>query len=79
MNEIDGSDGVIFFVLQEIINGKTDTPTSDKAVQTEVKVNVKYIFEDVKVYKKEKSDLGTYILLAFVVAGALGGGYYSRF
>lgn len=31
-----------------------DTPTSDKAVQTEVEVNVKYIFEDEKVYKEEK-------------------------
>lgn len=31
-----------------------DTPTSDKAVQTEVEVNVKYIFEDGKVFKGEK-------------------------
>ena len=31
-----------------------DTPTSDKAVQTEVEVNVKYIFEDEKIYKEEK-------------------------
>ncbi|HFR3591148.1 TPA: CD1107 family mobile element protein [Streptococcus suis] len=31
-----------------------DTPTSDKAVQTEVEVNVKYIFEDEKVFKEEK-------------------------
>lgn len=32
----------------------TEVPTSDKAVQTEVEVNVKYIFEDEKVYKEEK-------------------------
>ena len=32
----------------------TEAPTSDKAVQTQVEVNVKYIFEDEKVYKKEK-------------------------
>ena len=32
----------------------SDTPTSDKAVQTEVEVNVKYIFEDEKVFKEEK-------------------------
>ncbi|MCY7130587.1 DUF4366 domain-containing protein [Streptococcus gordonii] len=31
-----------------------DTPTSDKAVQTEVEINVKYIFEDEKVFKEEK-------------------------
>ncbi len=31
-----------------------DTPTSDKSVQTEVEVNVKYIFEDEKVFKEEK-------------------------
>ncbi|HEL0569766.1 TPA: DUF4366 domain-containing protein [Streptococcus equi subsp. zooepidemicus] len=31
-----------------------DTPTSDKAIQTEVEVNVKYIFEDEKVFKEEK-------------------------
>lgn len=31
-----------------------DTPTGDKAVQTEVEVNVKYIFEDEKVFKEEK-------------------------
>ncbi|MGX7112256.1 CD1107 family mobile element protein [Gemella cuniculi] len=31
-----------------------DIPTSDKAVQTEVEVNVKYIFEDEKVFKEEK-------------------------
>ncbi len=43
-----------------------------------MKVNVKYIFEDVKVYKKEKTDLGTYILLALVIAGALDGGYYFK-
>ncbi len=35
--------------------------------------------EEVKPEKKEeKSDLGTYILLALVVAGALGGGYYFK-
>lgn len=39
-------------------------------------MNVKYIFEDVKVYKEEKTDLGTYILLA--IAGALDGGYYFK-
>ena len=32
----------------------SDTPTSDKAVQTEVEVNVRYIFEDEKVFKEEK-------------------------
>lgn len=32
----------------------TEAPTSDKAVQTQVEVNVKYIFEDEKVYKEEK-------------------------
>lgn len=32
----------------------SDTPTSNKAVQTEVEVNVKYIFEDEKVFKEEK-------------------------
>lgn len=32
----------------------SDTPTSDKAVQTEIEVNVKYIFEDEKVFKEEK-------------------------
>ena len=32
----------------------SDTPTSDKAFQTEVEVNVKYIFEDEKLYKVEK-------------------------
>jgi hypothetical protein len=31
-----------------------DTPTSDKVVQTEVEVNVKYIFEDEKVFKEAK-------------------------
>ena len=31
-----------------------DIPTNDKAVQTEVEVNVKYIFEDEKVFKEEK-------------------------
>lgn len=31
-----------------------EAPTSDKAVQTQVEVNVKYIFEDEKVYKEEK-------------------------
>ena len=31
-----------------------DTPTSDKTVQTEVEVNVKYIFDDETVYKEEK-------------------------
>lgn len=32
----------------------TEAPTSDKAVQTQVEVSVKYIFEDEKVYKEEK-------------------------
>ena len=32
----------------------TEAATSDKAVQTQVEVNVKYIFEDEKVYKEEK-------------------------
>ena len=32
----------------------TEAPTSDKAVQTQVEVNVKYIFEDEKVYREEK-------------------------
>lgn len=32
----------------------TEAPTNDKAVQTQVEVNVKYIFEDEKVYKEEK-------------------------
>ena len=32
----------------------SDTPTSDKSVQTEVEVNVRYIFEDEKVLKEEK-------------------------
>lgn len=32
----------------------SDTPTSDKSVQTEVEVNVKYIFEDEKVFKEKK-------------------------
>lgn len=31
-----------------------EAPTSDKAVQTQVEVNVKYIFEDEKVYREEK-------------------------
>ena len=31
-----------------------EAPTSDKTVQTQVEVNVKYIFEDEKVYKEEK-------------------------
>ena len=33
---------------------KTEVPTKNEAVQTEVEVNVKYIFEDEKVFKEEK-------------------------
>ena len=33
---------------------KTEIPTKNEAVQTEVEVNVKYIFEDEKVFKEEK-------------------------
>ncbi|HEL2413104.1 TPA: DUF4366 domain-containing protein [Streptococcus suis] len=33
---------------------KTEVPTKNEAVQTEVEVNVKYIFEDEKVLKEEK-------------------------
>lgn len=33
---------------------KTEAPTKNEAVQTEVEVNVKYIFEDEKVFKEEK-------------------------
>lgn len=33
---------------------KTENPTKNEAVQTEVEVNVKYIFEDEKVFKEEK-------------------------
>ena len=33
---------------------KSEAPTKNKAVQTEVEVNVKYIFEDEKVFKEEK-------------------------
>lgn len=32
----------------------TEIPTKDEAVQTEVEVNVKYIFEDEKIFKEEK-------------------------
>ena len=41
---------VVYAQEQKVV----DTPTSDKAVQTEVEVNVKYIFEDEKVFKEEK-------------------------
>ena len=51
---------------------KKETPkqeiTKDESVKEEVKPEK----------KEEKSDLGTYILLALVVAGALGGGYYFK-
>ena len=51
---------------------KKETPkqeiTKDEPVKEEVKPEK----------KEEKSDLGTYILLALVVAGALGGGYYFK-
>ena len=33
---------------------KTEAPTKNETVQTEVEVNVKYIFEDEKVFKEEK-------------------------
>ena len=33
---------------------KTEASTKNEAVQTEVEVNVKYIFEDEKVFKEEK-------------------------
>ena len=33
---------------------KSETPTKNEAVQTEVEVNVRYIFEDEKVFKEEK-------------------------
>ena len=33
---------------------KSEAPTKNEAVQTEVEVNVKYIFEDGKLYKEEK-------------------------
>ena len=33
---------------------KSEAPTKNEAVQTEVEVNVKYIFEDEKVFKEEK-------------------------
>lgn len=33
---------------------KSEAPTKNEAVQTEVEVNVKYIFEDEKLYKEEK-------------------------
>lgn len=33
---------------------KTEAPTKNEAVQTEVEVNVKYIFEDEKLYKEEQ-------------------------
>ncbi|MFR7397326.1 MAG: CD1107 family mobile element protein [Streptococcus constellatus] len=33
---------------------KTEAPTKNEAVQTEVEVNVRYIFEDEKVFKEEK-------------------------
>lgn len=41
---------VVYAQEQKVV----DTPTSDKAVQAEVEVNVKYIFEDEKVFKEEK-------------------------
>lgn len=41
---------VVYAQEQKVV----DTPTSDKAVQTEVEVNVRYIFEDEKVFKEEK-------------------------
>ncbi len=51
---------------------KKETPkqeiTKDEPVKEEVKPEK----------KEEKSDLGTYILFALVVAGALGGGYYFK-
>ena len=51
---------------------KKETPkqeiTKDEPVKEEVKPEK----------KEEKSDFGTYILLALVVAGALGGGYYFK-
>ena len=33
---------------------KSEAPTKNEAVQTEVEVNVRYIFEDEKVFKEEK-------------------------
>ena len=51
---------------------KKETPKQEITKEEPVK-------EEVKPEKKEeKSDLGTYILLALVVAGALGGGYYFK-
>ena len=42
---------------------KTESPTKNEAVQTEVEVNVKYIFEDEKVFKEEKikAEKGKYL------------------
>lgn len=51
---------------------KKETPKQEITKEEPVK-------EEVKPEKKEeKSDLGTYILLALVVVGALGGGYYFK-
>ena len=51
---------------------KKETPKQEITKEESVK-------EEVKPEKKEeKSDLGTSILLALVVAGALGGGYYFK-
>ena len=36
----------------------TEVPTKEESVQTEVEVNLKYIFEDEKVYKEEKIKAG---------------------
>jgi len=51
---------------------KKETPKQEITKEEPIK-------EEVKPEKKEeKSDLGTYILLALVIAGALGGGYYFK-
>lgn len=76
INHDEESENVM--LLTEVSEDDLLNMVEKKEVPKKDVVKEEFIDEEVKPIKQEESDMGTYIIIALVVLGALGAGYYLK-
>lgn len=76
INHDEESENVM--LLTEVSEDDLLNMVEKKEVPTKDVVKEEFVDEEVKPVKQEESDIGTYIIIALAVLGALGAGYYLK-
>lgn len=76
INHDEESENVM--LLTEVSEDDLLNMVEKKEVPKKDVVKEEFVDEEVKPVKKEESDLGTYIIIALAILGALGAGYYLK-